>query len=93
MFSLRINHAVPRFSEFSFQLPVDWKISEGEHWVVIGPNGAGKTVLTDILQRKIALKSGNVELETEQEVAVYQVVKICITNNVGMLQMRRKLLS
>lgn len=75
MFSLCINHAVPRFSEFSFQVPVDWKISEGEHWVVIGPNGAGKTVLIDMLQRKIALKSGNVELETDQEITIYQAVK------------------
>lgn len=66
MFSLCINHAVPRFSEFSFQVPVDWKISEGEHWVVIGPNGAGKTVLIDMLQRKIALKSGKCRVRNDR---------------------------
>ena len=57
---VKIDHAVPRLSQLSFVEPVDWTIREGEQWAVIGPNGAGKTLLADMMQRKFALKEGEV---------------------------------
>ena len=54
--------AVPRMPELQFPEPVNWTIREGEQWAVVGPNGAGKTLLADLLQRKIALKAGEVRL-------------------------------
>ncbi len=68
-----IENAVPRLSEFQFTSPINWHINEGEQWAVIGPNGAGKTLLTDILQRKIALKEGTVLLK--ENASVSQTVK------------------
>lgn len=60
MFKIEIKEAVPRFQEFRFAAPVSWTINDGENWAVVGPNGAGKTLLTDILQGRIVLKSGEV---------------------------------
>ncbi|WP_028708250.1 ABC transporter ATP-binding protein [Propionicicella superfundia] len=37
---------------------VDWRIDEGERWVVIGPNGAGKTTLLQILAAQVHPTSG-----------------------------------
>ena len=48
--------------ELQFPEPVNWTIREGEQWAVVGPNGAGKTLLADLLQRKMALKAGEVRL-------------------------------
>ncbi|MDQ3541213.1 MAG: ATP-binding cassette domain-containing protein [Chloroflexota bacterium] len=28
---------------------IDWRVKEGEHWVILGPNGAGKTTLLSII--------------------------------------------
>ncbi|MCC8144148.1 MAG: ATP-binding cassette domain-containing protein [Tannerellaceae bacterium] len=53
-----IQDAVPRLPELRFASPVNWQIEAGQQWAVIGPNGAGKSLLTDMLQRKIALKEG-----------------------------------
>ena len=27
---------------------IDWRVAEGERWVVLGPNGAGKSTLLQI---------------------------------------------
>lgn len=75
MFEVNIYEAIPRFPEFCFKVPVSWKIAEGENWVVIGPNGAGKTLLTDILQQKIALKSGRVEVVADSKAKNYEIIK------------------
>ncbi|MBM7848520.1 ABC transporter ATP-binding protein [Arthrobacter roseus] len=37
---------------------VDWKISEGERWVVMGPNGAGKTTLLQLAAGRLHPTSG-----------------------------------
>lgn len=55
-----INGAVPRLAELRLAKPLDWTIREGEQWAVIGPNGSGKTLIADILQRRLALKEGEV---------------------------------
>lgn len=57
---VEIKDAVPRLADIRFKMPIAWQIRENEHWAVIGPNGSGKTLLTDILQRKYALQSGEV---------------------------------
>lgn len=75
MFQIVIERAVPRFKEFQFTEPVSWKINEGENWAVIGPNGAGKTLLTDILQGKIVLKEGQVNIVCGEEKGAYRLIK------------------
>lgn len=75
MFQIEIERAVPRFKEFQFTEPVSWKINEGENWAVIGPNGAGKTLLTDILQGKIVLKEGQVNIVCGEEKGAYRLIK------------------
>ena len=75
MFTIHINQAVPRFPEFRFQSPVCWQIQDGENWAVVGPNGAGKTTLTDILQGKIALKEGKVEIICDRQEESYRLIK------------------
>lgn len=58
--SINIENVVTRLAELRFTAPLNWKIEEGQQWAVIGPNGAGKTLIADVLQRKFALKEGEV---------------------------------
>lgn len=53
---------VTRLPELRFKSPVNWRINHGEHWAVVGPNGSGKSLLAGILQRKYAMKEGEVRL-------------------------------
>lgn len=64
-----IVHAVPRLPELTFTEPVNWTIQAGEQWAVIGPNGAGKSLLIDLLQRKFALKAGEVNFASNGRVS------------------------
>lgn len=57
---IEIRDAVPRFEHLRFSEPVDWALSDKQHWAIVGPNGAGKTLFLDILLGKHALKSGKV---------------------------------
>ncbi len=75
MYRIQIQGAVPRFSEFRFTEPVNWQIKKGENWAVVGPNGAGKTLLMDLLQGRIALKEGNVEIHLEKQLPLWQAIK------------------
>lgn len=61
--------AVPRLPELAFTAPVNWTIQAGEQWAVIGPNGAGKSLLVDLLQRKFALKAGEVNFAAKGRVS------------------------
>ena len=61
--------AVPRLPELPFTEPVNWTIQAGEQWAVIGPNGAGKSLLIDLLQRKFALKAGEVNFASNGRVS------------------------
>ena len=61
--------AVPRLPELTFTEPVNWTIQAGEQWAVIGPNGAGKSLLIDLLQRKFALKAGEVNFASNGRVS------------------------
>ena len=42
--------------------PIDFKISQGERWVILGPNGAGKSTLLNILATKIFPSKGTVHI-------------------------------
>ena len=64
-----IADAVPRLPELTFAEPVNWTIQAGEQWAVIGPNGAGKSLLIDLLQRKFALKAGEVNFASNGRVS------------------------
>lgn len=57
-----MRHIVTRLPELCFKEPVSWRIERGQQWAVIGPNGAGKTLVADMMQRKFALKEGEVVL-------------------------------
>jgi len=44
---------------------VDWRIEEGQRWVLVGPNGAGKTTLMQILAAQLHPTTGLVEILDE----------------------------
>ena len=44
---------------------IDWRVSEGERWVVLGPNGAGKTTLLQVASTYISPTQGTVRLLSE----------------------------
>ncbi|MCC8200112.1 MAG: ATP-binding cassette domain-containing protein [Tannerellaceae bacterium] len=66
---IRIIQAVPRLPELRFSSPVNWAIEEGQQWAVIGPNGSGKTLLADLLQRRYALKEGDVVVRGNEKIS------------------------
>lgn len=68
---LEIKNAVPRLFEITFKEPINWKVEENQHWAIIGPNGSGKTILVDIINGKYALKSGEINIENNQNKSHY----------------------
>lgn len=65
---VNIQDVVTRLPELRFEEPLNWIIEEGQQWAVIGPNGAGKTLIADVMQRKFALKEGEVTFGYEGNV-------------------------
>ena len=57
---VHLENVVTRLPELRFSTPLNWEIKEGEQWAVVGPNGSGKTLLADTMQRKFAIKEGEV---------------------------------
>lgn len=55
-----LKNIVTRLPELRFTEPFSWTINEGEQWAVVGPNGSGKTLIADLMQRKFALKEGEI---------------------------------
>ena len=45
---------------------IDWRVDEGQRWVVLGPNGAGKTTLLQLAAARNHPTSGTVEVLDEQ---------------------------
>ena len=41
---------------------VDWRVGEGERWVVLGPNGSGKTTLLQVAAARLWPTAGTVEV-------------------------------
>ena len=66
---VNIQNVVTRLPELRFEEPLNWIIEEGQQWAVIGPNGAGKTLIADVMQRKFALKEGEVTFGYEENVS------------------------
>lgn len=66
---VNINNVVTRLPELRFAEPFSWKINEGEQWAIVGPNGAGKTLIADLMQRKFALKEGEVTFGYDAKVS------------------------
>ena len=66
---VNIRNVVTRLPELRFEEPLNWIIEEWQQWAVIGPNGAGKTLIADVMQRKFALKEGEVTFGYEGNVS------------------------
>lgn len=66
---IHINNVVTRLPELRFAEPFSWKINEGEQWAIVGPNGAGKTLIADLMQRKFALKEGEVTFGYDDKIS------------------------
>ncbi len=66
---VNIRNVVTRLPELRFEEPLNWTIEEGQQWAVIGPNGAGKTLIADVMQRKFALKEGEITFGYEGNVS------------------------
>jgi iron complex transport system ATP-binding protein len=49
---------------------IDWRVDDGERWVVIGPNGAGKTTALTIAATRMFPTTGSVEVLGETMGAV-----------------------
>lgn len=56
----RLKGVVARMPDYRFTTPLNWEIEKKQQWAVIGPNGAGKSLLADTLQRKFAVKEGEI---------------------------------
>nr|WP_231126725.1 ATP-binding cassette domain-containing protein [Motilibacter aurantiacus] len=54
---------------------VDWRVREGERWVVLGPNGAGKTTMLQVAGALVHPTRGTVEIlgETLGAVDVFEL--------------------
>ncbi|MEO8106221.1 MAG: ABC transporter ATP-binding protein [Actinomycetes bacterium] len=49
---------------------INWRVDEGQRWVVLGPNGAGKTTLLQIVAARLHPTSGRAEILGERLGAV-----------------------
>jgi len=58
---ISLNNVIPEMEHSPFLKPINWQINQGEIWSVIGSNGSGKTLISQILQGKFALQSGNIK--------------------------------
>lgn len=57
---IRLTNVVLRLPELQFRQPLNWELLDGQQWAIIGPNGSGKSLFADLLQKKLALKSGEI---------------------------------
>lgn len=64
-----LRNVVTRLPELRFAEPFNWSVKEGEQWAVVGPNGSGKTLIADMMQRKFALKEGEITFGYDEKVS------------------------
>lgn len=64
-----LKNVVTRLPELRFAEPFSWSVKEGEQWAVVGPNGSGKTLIADMMQRKFALKEGEITFGYDDKVS------------------------
>ena len=65
---LQIQQLTKRYGEKTAVDALTLTIRPGEIFGFIGPNGAGKTLIADVMQRKFALKEGEVAFGYEGNV-------------------------
>ncbi len=46
--------------------PIDWRVGNGERWIVLGPNGSGKTTLLSIASMNLWPTTGTVDVLGER---------------------------
>lgn len=64
-----LQNVVTRLPELRFAEPFSWTVKEGEQWAIVGPNGSGKTLIADMMQRKFALKEGEITFGYDDKVS------------------------
>lgn len=64
-----LHNVVTRLPELRFAEPFSWSVKEVEQWAIIGPNGSGKTLIADMMQRKFALKEGEITFGYDDKVS------------------------
>ncbi|MBW4095940.1 MAG: ATP-binding cassette domain-containing protein, partial [Acidobacteria bacterium] len=54
---------------------IDWRVNEGERWVILGPNGAGKTTLLQVAGARMHPTRGTATIldETLGKVDVFEL--------------------
>ncbi len=58
--SIIVENVVPRLADSPFDSPINWEVRVGEVWGILGHNGSGKSLLGQLIQGKIAVKSGKI---------------------------------
>lgn len=66
---VRLHNVVARLPELRFAEPFNWSVKKDEQWAVVGPNGSGKTLIADMMQRKFALKEGEITFGYDDKVS------------------------
>lgn len=66
---VNLRNVVTRLPELRFAEPFNWSVKEGEQWAVVGSNGSGKTLIADMMQRKFALKEGEITFGYDDKVS------------------------
>jgi iron complex transport system ATP-binding protein len=59
---LELNDLNLRRGEAGILNGIDWRVEQGEHWVIMGPNGCGKTSLLKVITGYMTASSGELSL-------------------------------
>jgi iron complex transport system ATP-binding protein len=72
---LELSNVTVRRGERIILGPVDWRVEEGQRWVVLGPNGAGKTTLLQVCSSLMHPTSGAIKIleQTLGKVDVFEL--------------------
>jgi len=57
---LVLSDVVVRLGDRTVLGPIDWRVEQGQHWVVLGPNGCGKTTLIRVAALRLHPSHGEV---------------------------------
>lgn len=63
---LELENVSVRRGEKTILGPLNWRVLEGQRWVILGPNGAGKTTLLQICSSLIHPTTGSVRILGEE---------------------------
>lgn len=82
---LEVENVSVRRGEKTILGPLNWRVLEGQRWVVLGPNGAGKTTLLQICSSLLHPTKGKVKILGEElgKVDVFELrTRIGLTSSV-----------